>query len=249
MADIKTILLTLDLRHALFHCHACCKHVQKGNPRLTAYEVTANVAFPHRSSVEPLGIKEGEKALHRDSVNLCRGHTARRFLARTFPFAIGRTNAQRRAEPANSLILLCVAKARAQTLRTPLPSRNQLACACYSASPPQLQHLAHNLQTVHRLTHTPPPLQLHTVQLIQLAQARSNVHREPQILRYVTLALLRRGAVEGCLLTALSDPFAEADEDTGETKQSQNYIHIRIQRTSLPFLPPLPFLSSLFCSF
>jgi translation initiation factor 1 len=27
-----------------------------------------------------------------------------------------------------------------------------------------------------------------------------------------------------------SDPFAEADEDTGETKQSQNYIHIRIQR-------------------
>lgn len=26
------------------------------------------------------------------------------------------------------------------------------------------------------------------------------------------------------------DPFAEADEDTGETKQSQNYIHIRIQR-------------------
>lgn len=32
----------------------------------------------------------------------------------------------------------------------------------------------------------------------------------------------------------LLDPFAEADEDTGETKQSQNYIHIRIQRTS-PF--------------
>ena len=27
-----------------------------------------------------------------------------------------------------------------------------------------------------------------------------------------------------------ADPFAEADEDTGETKQSQNYIHIRIQR-------------------
>ncbi|VTT59526.1 unnamed protein product [Fusarium fujikuroi] len=28
------------------------------------------------------------------------------------------------------------------------------------------------------------------------------------------------------------DPFAEADEDTGETKQTQNYIHIRIQRKS-----------------
>jgi hypothetical protein len=28
----------------------------------------------------------------------------------------------------------------------------------------------------------------------------------------------------------VTDPFAEADEDTGETKQSQNYIHIRIQR-------------------
>ena len=27
-----------------------------------------------------------------------------------------------------------------------------------------------------------------------------------------------------------TDPFAEADEDTGEAKQSQNYIHIRIQR-------------------
>jgi hypothetical protein len=31
-------------------------------------------------------------------------------------------------------------------------------------------------------------------------------------------------------LFATTDPFAEADEDTGETKQSQNYIHIRIQR-------------------
>jgi translation initiation factor 1 (eIF-1/SUI1) len=37
------------------------------------------------------------------------------------------------------------------------------------------------------------------------------------------------------MLTSTSDPFAEADEDTGEAKQSQNYIHIRIQRTlSLP---------------
>jgi hypothetical protein len=35
------------------------------------------------------------------------------------------------------------------------------------------------------------------------------------------------------LTRASADPFAEADEDTGETKQSQqNYIHIRIQRTS-----------------
>jgi hypothetical protein len=33
------------------------------------------------------------------------------------------------------------------------------------------------------------------------------------------------------------DPFAEADEDTGQVKQSQqDYIHIRIQRTlRLPF--------------
>lgn len=30
-----------------------------------------------------------------------------------------------------------------------------------------------------------------------------------------------------------TDPFAEADEGEGETKQSQNYIHIRIQRKSL----------------
>ncbi len=34
---------------------------------------------------------------------------------------------------------------------------------------------------------------------------------------------------------SLIDPFAEADEDTGETKQSQNYIHIRIQRMYLPY--------------
>ncbi|RYO86181.1 hypothetical protein DL770_009403 [Monosporascus sp. CRB-9-2] len=26
------------------------------------------------------------------------------------------------------------------------------------------------------------------------------------------------------------DPFAEADEDTGQSKQAQNYIHIRIQQ-------------------
>ena len=32
-----------------------------------------------------------------------------------------------------------------------------------------------------------------------------------------------------------ADPFAEADEDTGQIKQSQqDYIHIRIQRTCLP---------------
>ena len=39
----------------------------------------------------------------------------------------------------------------------------------------------------------------------------------------------------GQLLTdiPIADPFAEADEDTGETKQTQNYIHIRIQREYL----------------
>jgi hypothetical protein len=31
-------------------------------------------------------------------------------------------------------------------------------------------------------------------------------------------------------LTYLVDPFAEADEDTGQVQQSQQYIHIRIQR-------------------
>jgi len=40
-----------------------------------------------------------------------------------------------------------------------------------------------------------------------------------------------------------ADPFAEADEDTGETKQSQNYIHIRIQRT-LPLPIPNHILNS-----
>jgi hypothetical protein len=32
-------------------------------------------------------------------------------------------------------------------------------------------------------------------------------------------------------LTSSTDPFAEADEDTGQVQQSQSYIHIRIQRT------------------
>jgi len=32
------------------------------------------------------------------------------------------------------------------------------------------------------------------------------------------------------MLTELVDPFAEADEDTGQVQQSQQYIHIRIQR-------------------
>jgi hypothetical protein len=36
------------------------------------------------------------------------------------------------------------------------------------------------------------------------------------------------------LTHTLADPFAEADEDTGDVKQSQNYIHIRIQRKSIP---------------
>lgn len=35
---------------------------------------------------------------------------------------------------------------------------------------------------------------------------------------------------EAQLTSTVTDPFAEADEDTGESKQSQNYIHIRIQR-------------------
>ncbi|KAI9795481.1 MAG: Eukaryotic translation initiation factor eIF-1 [Piccolia ochrophora] len=34
----------------------------------------------------------------------------------------------------------------------------------------------------------------------------------------------------GLFAIAMANPFAEADEDTGETKQSQNYIHIRIQQ-------------------
>lgn len=44
------------------------------------------------------------------------------------------------------------------------------------------------------------------------------------------------------------DPFAEADADTGEKSQSQqDYIHIRIQRTSCAFAFPLavPFSLSL----
>jgi hypothetical protein len=44
------------------------------------------------------------------------------------------------------------------------------------------------------------------------------------------------------------DPFAEADEDTGQVKQSQqDYIHIRIQRASPLSLYPNPFTLRLPC--
>lgn len=53
--------------------------------------------------------------------------------------------------------------------------------------------------------------------------------RSVSLIRDCVVMLLIRAT----LLTS-TDPFAEADEDTGETKQSQNYIHIRIQRTFDP---------------
>jgi hypothetical protein len=44
------------------------------------------------------------------------------------------------------------------------------------------------------------------------------------------------------------DPFAEADEDTGQVKQSQqDYIHIRIQRTLRLTLQKLLILYALVC--
>ena len=56
---------------------------------------------------------------------------------------------------------------------------------------------------------------------------------------FAQLAVDHRGGVDleyrnEADILFLPDPFAEADEDTGETKQSQNYIHIRIQRTLHP---------------
>ncbi|MCJ1370126.1 Eukaryotic translation initiation factor eIF-1 [Loxospora ochrophaea] len=40
----------------------------------------------------------------------------------------------------------------------------------------------------------------------------------------------RTAATPGYFSVGMAYPFAEADEDTGETKQSQNYVHIRIQQ-------------------
>ncbi|KAF2176169.1 translation initiation factor SU [Zopfia rhizophila CBS 207.26] len=40
----------------------------------------------------------------------------------------------------------------------------------------------------------------------------------------------RTSATPAYFSVGMAYPFAEADEDTGETKQSQNYIHIRIQQ-------------------
>lgn len=60
----------------------------------------------------------------------------------------------------------------------------------------------------------------------------------PHVLAVATVIVDRRRGVEIWTRTETdiripTDPFAEADEDTGETKQSQNYIHIRIQRMFL----------------
>ncbi|OKL63095.1 hypothetical protein UA08_02001 [Talaromyces atroroseus] len=44
------------------------------------------------------------------------------------------------------------------------------------------------------------------------------------------IACCRVGIMAAAVVFEERDPFAEADEDTGETKQSQNYIHIRIQQ-------------------
>lgn len=57
---------------------------------------------------------------------------------------------------------------------------------------------------------------------------------------FAQLAVDHRGGVDleyrnEADILFLPDPFAEADEDTGETKQSQNYIHIRIQRMFTPW--------------
>ncbi|RMZ77568.1 hypothetical protein DV737_g4254, partial [Chaetothyriales sp. CBS 132003] len=74
-----------------------------------------------------------------------------------------------------------------------------------------------------------------------------NPNSKPQVLRYVSVwqagtrapatvvaqqapALIDSAALALIVSAAPADPFAEADDDTGETKQAQNYIHIRIQQ-------------------
>ncbi len=49
-------------------------------------------------------------------------------------------------------------------------------------------------------------------------------------MHYAIMKLPSLIAVAKANVSGITDPFAEADEDTGETKLTQNYIHIRIQR-------------------
>ena len=67
--------------------------------------------------------------------------------------------------------------------------------------------------------------------LWQIVFSSQTTRRTPRRL----YSLCHHPALVGYFVTNLAslDPFAEADEDTGETRQSQNYIHIRIQRTNL----------------
>ncbi|POR37581.1 Eukaryotic translation initiation factor eIF-1 [Tolypocladium paradoxum] len=59
---------------------------------------------------------------------------------------------------------------------------------------------------------------------------RRRARRPPRTPPTKPIAPQRHTELHRADLPPLTDPFAEADEDTGETKQTQNYIHIRIQQ-------------------
>jgi hypothetical protein len=79
---------------------------------------------------------------------------------------------------------------------------------------------------LHPLTSTRP-----SCDALESSRTESAASSDKPLLSCKPLQSLSQVAVKVQPLTFfVTDPFAEADEDTGETKQSQNYIHIRIQR-------------------
>ncbi|KAI9927994.1 Eukaryotic translation initiation factor eIF-1 [Aspergillus wentii] len=87
-----------------------------------------------------------------------------------------------------------------------LPSRHQPSASNFVPTPVFRLAIAHIL---HEILISPPAHLLHTA-------FKGRLRRKAEFMSIENLKTF--------------DPFAEADEDTGETKQSQNYIHIRIQQ-------------------
>merc|ERR1712227_1193724 len=99
------------------------------------------------------------------------------------------------------------------SFRTQPRALNHFSAAPASADP------TNNSQTPQLITTPARPLFQPSVAISPVSTTTPISQGHPRTLEFMSIENLKT-----------FDPFAEADEDTGETKQSQNYIHIRIQQ-------------------
>ncbi|KAH9883658.1 translation initiation factor SUI1 [Xylariomycetidae sp. FL2044] len=86
-----------------------------------------------------------------------------------------------------------------------------------STSAPSSLHLldfSHSHSTISTFSEASP-----SVAVLSVFSTQTHFPRSPRQLEFMSIENLKT-----------YDPFAEADEDTGESKQAANYIHIRIQQ-------------------